>query len=115
MAVRGAAQRIQAELMRWPYVEAHPHRFGGTEYRIGKRELGHIHGDHLVDIPFPIKVRDEVIAAGQAQPHHILPDSGWVSLYLREAADVDRAIGLFRRSYDLAVKQKGLALAQAQS
>jgi hypothetical protein len=32
-----------------------------------------------------------------------------VSLYLREPADVDRAVALFRRSFDLAVKQKGLA------
>ena len=115
MTVHGAAQRIQAELLSWPHVEAHPHRFGGTEYRIGRRELGHIHGDHLVDIPFPTKVRDEVIAAGQAQPHHILPDSGWVSLYLREAADVDWALVLFRRSFDLAVKQKGLSLEQERS
>ncbi len=30
----------------WPGVTAHPHRFGGMEYRLGKRELGHIHGDH---------------------------------------------------------------------
>jgi hypothetical protein len=110
MAVSGAAQRIQTELLSWPHVEAHPHRFGGTEYRIGKRELGHIHGDRLVDIPFPTKIRDEVVAAGQAEPHHLLPDTGWVSLYLREAADVDRALVLFRRSFDLAIKQKGLAL-----
>ncbi len=112
MSVHGAAQRIQTELLSWPHVEAHPHRFGGTEYRIGRRELGHIHGDHLVDIPFPTKVRDEVIAAGQAQPHHILPDSGWVSLYLREADDVDRALALFRRSFELTLKQKGLTLEQ---
>ncbi len=115
MGVRGAAQRIQIELLSWPHVEAHPHRFGGTEYRIGRRELGHIHGDHLVDIPFPTKVRDEIVAAHLAEPHHILPDSGWVSLYLRETADVDRALALFRRSFDLATKQRGLALAQEQS
>jgi hypothetical protein len=108
MTVRGAAPRIQTELLSWPHVEAHPHRFGGTEYRIGRRELGHIHGDHLVDIPFPTKVRDEVVSAGLAEPHHLLPDTGWVSLYLREAADVDRAVALFRRSFDLALKQKGL-------
>jgi hypothetical protein len=109
MTVRGAAQKIQGELLSWPHVEAHSHRFGGTEYRIGKREIGHIHGDHLVDIPFPKKVRDEVVAAGLAELHHLLPDTGWVSLYLREAADVDRAIELFRRSFDLTIKQKGLA------
>jgi hypothetical protein len=109
MGVRGAAQKIQTELLSWPHVEAFPHRFGGTEYRIGRRELGHIHGDYLVDIPFPTKVRDEVVAAGLAEPHHILPASGWVSLYLREAADVDRALELFRRSFELAMKQKGLS------
>ncbi len=106
MTVRGAAPKIQAELLSWPQVEAHPHRFVGTEYRIGKRELGHIHGDYLVDIPFPTKVRNEIVAANLAEPHHILPDSGWVSLYLREATDVDRAIELFRRSFDLAIGQK---------
>ena len=109
MTVRGAAQQIKQAVLSWPDTEAHPHRFGGTEYRLGKREIGHIHGDHLVDIPFPTKVRDEVVAAGLAEPHHILPDSGWISLYLREPADVDRAIGLLRRSFEIAAKQKGLA------
>ena len=68
MAIPGAAQEILATLSKWPGVEAHPHRFGGTEYRIGKREIGHLHGDALVDIPFPTKVRDEVVAAGRAEP-----------------------------------------------
>lgn len=108
MAVPGASQKIQQAVLSWPHVEAHSHRFGGTEYRIGRRELGHIHGDHLVDIPFPTKVRDEVVAASKAQPHHILPDSGWISLYLREPADVDRAIELFRLSLEIAAKQKGI-------
>ncbi len=106
MTVPGAAQKIQHELLSWPQVEAHPHRFGGTEYRIGKRELGHIHGDALVDIPFPTKIRDEVIAADLAEPHHILPETGWVSVYLCEGADVDRALELFRRSFNLALKQQ---------
>jgi hypothetical protein len=110
MTVHGAARRIQTELSSWPHVEAHRHRFGGMEYRIGKRELGHIHGDDLVDIPLPTKVRNEVVAAGLAEPHHVLPESGWVSVYLREAADVDRAVELLRRSFELALKQKRLSL-----
>ena len=63
--------------------------------------MGHIHGDHMLDIPFPKKVRDELVAAGMAEPHHLLPDTGWISFYLRESADVERAIALLRRSYDL--------------
>lgn len=106
MAVHGAQQEIYEAVLSWPGVTAHPHRFGGTEYRLGKRELGHIHGDYLVDIPFPKKVRDEIIAAGRARPHHVLPDSGWISFYLNESTDVEKAIELLRHSFELAVKQR---------
>ena len=106
MSIRGAAERIKQVVLSWEGVEAHPHRFGGTEYRIGRREIGHIHGDSLVDIPFPKKVRDEIVAAGEAEPHHVLPETGWVSFYLRKDGDVERAIRLLKRSYQIATKQK---------
>jgi Family of unknown function (DUF5519) len=92
--------------MSWSGVTAQPHRFGGTEYRLGRREIGHVHGDHLVDIPFPKNVRNELIAAGLAEPHHILPDSGWISFYIKRADQVESAIALLRRSYDLAISRK---------
>lgn len=106
MAIHGARQKIHEAVLSWPGVTAHPHRFGGTEYRLLERELGHIHGDRLVDIPFPKKVRDEIVAAGYAKPHHVLPDSGWISIYLNEPADVEQAIALFRQSFELAEKQQ---------
>jgi Family of unknown function (DUF5519) len=85
---------------------ARPHRFGGTEYKVGNREIGHIHGDWLVDIPFPTKVRNAIVANGRAEPHHILPGSGWISFYLPDAGEVQKAIDLFRESYAIAMKQK---------
>lgn len=106
MPVNGASQQIQNTLLAWEGVEAAPHRFGGLEFRIGMREIGHIHGDWLVDIPFPTKVRDEIVSVGLAEPHHILPETGWVSLQLRKAQDIQVAIDLFKRSYDIAMKQK---------
>jgi predicted DNA-binding protein (MmcQ/YjbR family) len=106
MAVRGAQTRITKEVTSWTDVASHPHRFGGVEYVIGKREIGHIHGDHLVDIPFPKKVRDEIVATGRAQPHHILPETGWVSFYLQQEVDVENAIALLHESYVVAMKQK---------
>lgn len=108
MGITNAAERIKQAVLSWEHTEAHPHRFGGTEYRIGKRELGHVHGNLLVDIPFPKRLRDELVAAGEAEPHHVLPDSGWVSFYIREEGDVERAIELLRRSYQLALKQRQL-------
>ena len=104
--VPGARQRIDAEVVTWPGVTTQPHRFGGTEYTIGRREIGHIHGDAMIDIPFPKKVRDELVATGQAHQHHILPETGWVSFYLAEPADVERGLALLRQSYQLAQRQK---------
>jgi hypothetical protein len=103
MGVHGAHERIQTAVLTWAGVTAHPHRFGGVEYRLGSREIGHVHGDSLVDIPFPTRVRNEIVSAGLAKPHHILPESGWVSFYIRQPADVAQAIALLRRSFDLAV------------
>lgn len=106
ISIRGASKQIIDTLLTWDGIESRPHRFGGTEFRIGKREIGHIHGDSLVDIPFPTKVRDEIVAAGKASPHRILPETGWVSFYLKEDGDVQKAIDLLQRSYEIALKQK---------
>lgn len=106
MAVQGAQTWITEAVLAWEGVSAQPHRFCGTEYVIGKREIGHIHGDHWLDMPFPTKVRDELVAQGQASPHHILPDSGWITFRLHEQEDISRAIGLLKRSYDIAMRQR---------
>jgi hypothetical protein len=102
VAISGAKEKIRSALQEWPGVTSQLHRFGGTEYRLGRREIGHVHGDSLVDIPFPKRIRNELVTAGRAEPHHILPESGWVSIYLRQAADVDRAIQLLRLSFEIA-------------
>lgn len=112
MTIKGAQQTITSAVTQWANVEAHPHRFGGTEYRIGQREVGHIHGDTMVDIPFPTKIRQELVETGRAEPHHLLPDSGWISFYIRHPADVPKAIDLLRLSYDLAMKQKARSQAE---
>lgn len=36
------------------------------------------------------------------QPHHFLPQSGWVSFYIREEADIEQALELLHQSYELA-------------
>jgi hypothetical protein len=102
VAITGAREKIHAALQDWPRITSQRHRFGGTEYCLGRREIGHVHGDSLVDILFPKKVRNELVTAGRAERHHILPESGWVSIYLRQAADVDRAIELLRLSFEIA-------------
>jgi len=100
-----ASETIRDAVLSWPQVSEEPHRFGGVEFRLGKREFGHLHGEVLLDVPFPRTVRDELIGAGLVERHHILPDSGWISFRIRKAGDAEAAIALLRRSYDLAIAQ----------
>lgn len=94
------ATRIHDEVTSWDGVEANSHRFEGVEFMMGRIEIGHIHGDKLADLPFPKKVRDELIESGRAQPHHVLPESGWVSRLIKSESEVDDVIALFRLNYD---------------
>ena len=105
MQIHGASEKIRGTVTNWAGVTAYPHRFGGVEFRLGKRELGHMHGNALVDIPLPMKIRDELVAAGRVEPHHILPKSGWVSFYIREEGDIEKAIELLKLSFDIASQQ----------
>lgn len=108
--MESARERIQREVSRWDGVTVEPHRFGGVEFRVGRRELGHLHGSRMADLPFPMKVRNDLIAAGRASAHHVLPDTGWVSFYMHKADDADAAIALFRLNYDrpwLTAREKG--------
>src|SRR3712207_8680900 len=43
------------------------HRFGGVEFRVRGHEIGHLHRSRLVDLPFPVRVRKELVAEGRAQ------------------------------------------------
>ena len=95
-----AQDRIRQAVSSWDGVTVSPHRFGGIEFRVGRRELGHLHGSRVADLPFPKRIRTELVESGRARPHHVLPDSGWVSYYMREATDADGAIDLFRLNYD---------------
>lgn len=97
--IRDNLQSIVTEVSSWEGVTAAPHRFGGTEFNLGKVEIGHVHTGGLVDIPYTKKIRDALVADNQAQPHHLLDESGWISFYLRNEDDVEQAVRLFRLSY----------------
>ena len=114
--IAGASQAIRAAVASWPGTHDAPHRFGGIEFLLGEREIGHLHGDRLLDVPFPRAVHDALIAesGGRVAPHHILPESGWISFWLHEEGDVDQAIAILRRSYDLIQGQLARRKAQGR-
>src|ERR1700741_4879660 len=94
--------QVEQTVASWPGVTVEPHRFGGLEFRVGRRELGHLHGDRIADLPFPRRVRDQLIAEGRARPHHVLPESGWITVSIRSPEEAERAVELFRMAYERA-------------
>ena len=101
-----ARERITAEVAGWPRVERRPHRFGGVEFRVNGHEIGHLHGDRLADLPFPVRMREELVASGKARVHHVMPQTGWVSYPIRDEGDVAGALDLFRKNYERLTARK---------
>jgi hypothetical protein len=100
------AATIEGGVSQWPGVTVGPHRFGGWEFRVNGREIGHLHGDRLADILFPVRIRKELVAAGKASLHHVLPDTGWISYHIQGEHDIPAVIDLFRLSYERLTRPK---------
>ncbi len=92
-------QSLEREIAAWPDVSVHPHRFGGKEFRFGKAEIGHLHTDGTVDIPFPRALRDALVEQGQAEEHRWVPNSGWTTFRVHSPAEAGHALELLRISY----------------
>ena len=97
--MRVSLQPIEQTVTSWPGVTASPHRFGGVEFQLGGMEIGHLHLNGMVDIPFNTKIHDQLIQEQKAEPHHLLHDTGWITFYVRAESDLEAAIWLFRLSY----------------
>jgi hypothetical protein len=93
---------IEREVLSWSGVTTGDTGRGGLQFKYGKVELGHLHGSSFADLPFPKKVRDELISEGRASVHPPLPDSGWVRRRMDGPGDAEAVIGLFRMNYDRA-------------
>jgi len=110
-----ASNKITKQVTSWDGVTTSSHRYGGAEFRLGRVELGHIHGDHLADLPFPKATRDELVSSGRAEPHHVLPDTGWVSRRIDSDADVEDVIALFRLNYQRVASRRRASPSESRS
>lgn len=93
---------IEREVKSWPEITTGDTGRDGLQFSYGKVELGHLHGNSFADLPFPKRVRDQLIADGRASVHPPLPDSGWVRRRMDSPEDVEAVVELFRMNYDRA-------------
>lgn len=90
---------FEHEITSWAGVTVHAHRFGGREFRFRSAELGHIHENGTLDIPFPRLIGNFLIRENLAEEHAWVPNSGWTTFRLRGQQDFQHALWLMRLSY----------------
>ena len=54
----------------------------------------------MADLPFPVRIREQLVASGKAAPHYLHPETGWVSFYITGEQDVPAIVDLFRLNYE---------------
>lgn len=98
-----ASQRITAEVASWPGVEAGPGRRGEFAFTVGRRPLGHLHGDRSAHFSFPKAVWAQLRAEGRITDHPVFPGKqGPAARRIDTDADVEDVIALLRLNYDRA-------------
>ena len=104
-----ASERITEEVTSWPGVTTDHGERGEFSIRLGRRELGHLHGDRALHIGFPKAVWHELHDAGRIDYHPVFPGKpGYAARRIETADDVEDAIALLRLNYDRAVSTHGL-------
>src|SRR6266536_2182766 len=73
VTTRSASEQISEEVTSWPGVDAGPGRRGEFAFKVGRREIGHLHGDHAAHFSFPKDVWAELFAAGRVIHHPVFP------------------------------------------
>ncbi len=96
-----ASELITNEVTTWPGVTAGPGRRGEFAFRVGRREIGHLHGDHAAHFNFPKTIWSELIQQHRIEPHPVFPDAqGPAARRIRNDADVADVLVLMRVNYD---------------
>jgi hypothetical protein len=106
---QSASERITEEVTSWPGVQAGPGSRGEFGFTLGRRALGHLHGDRVFHAGFPKEVWHELYDQGRIDYHPIFPGKpGYAARAINSADDVEDVIAMIRLNYDRAVARQGL-------
>jgi len=104
-----ASEQITEEVTSWPGVSAGHGDRGEFSFKLGKREIGHLHGDHVLHLGFPKAVWHELYAHERIDYHPVFPGKpGFAARRIESPDDVRDVIALLRLNYDRRVKTHGV-------
>ena len=95
-----ASEQITSEVASWPGIVAGSGRRGEFAFRLGRREIGHLHGDRSAHFSFPRSVWRELFEQGRIVHHPVFPGrEGPAARRIENQADIEDVIELLRRNY----------------
>lgn len=96
-----ASEQIIAEVTSWPGVSATPGSRGELSFRLGRREIGHLHGDRSAHFSFPKAQWSQLHEQGRIVDHPVFPGrEGPAARRIHGPADVADVIALLRLNYE---------------
>ena len=108
------SEQITREVTSWPGAEAGVGSRGEFGFRVGRREIGHLHGDHLAHFGFPKDVWQELFDQGRIDYHPVFPGKpGYGSRQIENEDDMLDVIAMLRLNYDRIVERHGVPLEAA--
>lgn len=106
---RSASREIAEEVTSWPGVKAGAGRRGEFAFKVGSREIGHLHGDHAAHFFFPKQVWSDLFEQGRVVHHPVFPDKqGPAARRIENKDDIRDVIRLMRLNYDRVIDRYGL-------
>jgi hypothetical protein len=104
------SERITAEVTSWPGVEVDDGELGELAFKVGRREIGHLHGEHAAHFSFPKATWRALRAEGRIEPHPVFPKSvGPAARRIDGDDDVRDVVELLRFNYDRFVEKRATA------
>jgi Family of unknown function (DUF5519) len=103
------SERITEEVTSWPGVEAGPGARGEFSFKVGSREIGHLHGDHAAHLAFPKDVWRHLFEQGRIDYHPVFPGRpGFGARRIETDDDVADVIALIRLNYERVIARHGV-------
>jgi hypothetical protein len=107
--MEGAFDRINEEVGSWPGVDAGTGKRGEWAFKLGPREVGHLHGDRAAHFMFPKDVGAGLKAEGRVVDHPVFPGKpGPGARRIETEDDVADVIALMRLNYERIVEAHGV-------
>jgi hypothetical protein len=100
---------IAESVLTWPGVTAGHGRRGEYSFKVGAREIGHLHGTRVAHFGFPKDVWQQLYDAGRIDYHPVFPGRpGFGARAIASDDDADEVVALMRLNYDRIVSRHGL-------